>query len=90
MVAPTREEANLLYTSYTQWKMGLSRGVNNPMAKPDERLIQDIPIEHADATQMVGTPDEVAERMDQFVQENRIDELIITSYAWDPFIRTVG
>lgn len=87
LVAPTREEANLLYTSYTQWKMGLSRGVNNPMAKPDERLIQDIPIEHADATQMVGTPDEVAERMDQFVQENRIDELIITSYAWDPELR---
>ncbi|MDO5048983.1 MAG: LLM class flavin-dependent oxidoreductase [Actinomycetaceae bacterium] len=87
LVAPTREEANLLFTSFRKWKLLLSRGSNHPLSKPDSSLVEDVPIEKTDATNMVGTPDEVAERMDRFVAENSIDELIVTTYAWDPELR---
>lgn len=87
LVAPTQEEAELLYTSYVKWKMSLSGGRNKPLQKPDASYVREVSRDSVDATRIVGTPDQVVEQLDQFVEENQLDELIVTSYAWDPKLR---
>lgn len=87
LVAPTREEANYLFTSYTDWKDGLSKGKNEPLSKPNAALQYDVAAQGLNTTAVVGSPDDVVEYLDSFVEQFRVDELIIVSYAWDPELR---
>ncbi|MDO5033783.1 MAG: LLM class flavin-dependent oxidoreductase [Actinomycetaceae bacterium] len=84
MVAPTEREARFLFSSFAKWRSEISRDLNRPLSKPDEAWVSDAPMSSAG---VVGTPEQAVEFLDEFVEQFKLDELIVVSYAWDPQLR---
>lgn len=87
LVAPTQGEADELFTSYQLMKARLRRGAAGPLVKPQPSHTIDRTGEQLDPTAMTGTPDRVVDEIDKLVDEHGLDEVIVTSYAWDPQLR---
>ncbi|WP_369045619.1 LLM class flavin-dependent oxidoreductase [Sinomonas sp. P10A9] len=91
MVAPSREEAEFLFTTHQQMFLGIRRGTRGPLRPPVKEMDWS-PAEEQMATSAlrfsaVGTPAEGAEFLRSFVSSYGIDEVILTGYAHDPALR---
>ncbi len=94
LVAPTQEEAEYLFTTYKLMSLRIATGQSAPLDPPVDDLSKAVSpqvLQLADRTMMgiqaVGTPEQVATRLQEFADEHRLDELIITTYAYDPQLR---
>jgi luciferase family oxidoreductase group 1 len=84
VVADTDEEAKYLFTSVQQQFMNMRRGINRPFARP----VSDLSTICTDADQamlahilryaLVGSPQTVADKLNQFVEATEVDELIVS------------
>ena len=91
MVAPTREEAEYLFTSHQQMFLAIRRGHRGPI-RPPVRELDWAPHEEQMAASAlrvsaVGTPSEAAEFLRTFAASFGVDEVILTGYAHDPALR---
>ncbi|MEN2744533.1 LLM class flavin-dependent oxidoreductase [Sinomonas halotolerans] len=91
MVAPTREEAEFLFTTHQQMFVAIRRGTRGPL-RPPVREMDWAPHEEQMASSAlrvsaVGTPPEAADFLRTFSASHGIDELILTGYAHDPAMR---
>lgn len=94
LVAPTRQEAEHLFTSTQLLRVRLRTGQVAPLDPPVSSLadvlppglveIAGKPTSYANA---VGTPDEVVARIEAFVAEHELDEVIVATYVHDPALR---
>ncbi|MDO5741108.1 MAG: LLM class flavin-dependent oxidoreductase [Ornithinimicrobium sp.] len=93
LVAPTQEEADFLFTSAQLMAIRIRSGQPAPLDPPVSDLAAAVPAElmhlaHAhQAARAVGTPEVVVERLESFAAEHQLDELIVTTYTYDPQLR---
>ncbi|MDO5723066.1 MAG: LLM class flavin-dependent oxidoreductase [Flaviflexus sp.] len=87
MVCEDTHEAHFQFTTNTKLRSDLFFGQSRPLAAPRADRVDRTKAEGINPTAFVGNPAEVAEKIDTFVTEHAIDELIITCYAFDPEIR---
>ena len=84
VVADSDEEAEYLFTSVQQQFMNLRRGVNRPFARPvddisnictaaDQAMLSNI-LRYA----MVGSKQTVTDKLSQFIEATKVDELIVS------------
>ncbi|MFT6414287.1 MAG: luciferase family oxidoreductase group 1 [Glaciecola sp.] len=84
VVADTDEEAKYLFTSVQQQFMNMRRGVNRPFAKPVDDLSQictdadQAMLSHLLRYALVGSPQTVADKLNQFIEATEVDELIVS------------
>ena len=93
LVAPTREEAEYLFTSSQLMAARIRTGQPAPVDPPVEDLASAVPEELLSMTadfhrvRAVGTPSEVVAQLESFAAQHQLDELIITTYTHDPELR---
>ncbi|GAA1181202.1 LLM class flavin-dependent oxidoreductase [Ornithinimicrobium humiphilum] len=93
LVAPTQEEADFLFTSAQLMAVRIRSGQPAPIDPPVADLAEVVPTQlqplaHAhQAVRAVGTPDVVAERLEAFAADHELDELVVTTYTYDPELR---
>lgn len=93
LVAPTQEEADHLFTTSQLMAIRIRSGQPAPLDPPVDNLAAVVPpdllpLAHAhQAVRAVGTPDVVVERLEAFAAEHELDELIVTTYTYDPQLR---
>ncbi|WP_299517901.1 LLM class flavin-dependent oxidoreductase [uncultured Serinicoccus sp.] len=93
LVAPTQEEADHLFTTAQLMAIRIRSGQPAPLDPPVDSLASVVPTELlplANAHQsvrMVGTPDTVVEQLESFATAHELDELIVTTYTYDPQMR---
>ncbi len=93
LVAPTTEEAELLATTGQQLAYRIHTGGIGPLDPPQAGFLDSIPdrlaeaIRGAQAVRAVGTPDQVVAQLEAIVAEHQLDEVITTTYTWDPAMR---
>ncbi|MFT5671156.1 MAG: luciferase family oxidoreductase group 1 [Glaciecola sp.] len=84
VVADTDEEAKYLFTSVQQQFMNMRRGVNRPFARPVDDLSQictdadQAMLSHILRYALVGSPQTVADKLNQFIETTEVDELIVS------------
>lgn len=87
LVADTAEEAEREFTTILQMfadtAMGRKRKIQPPIDPEQAREI-DNPMLRIRA---VGSPENVVRRLDEFVEETGADEIITTTYSYDPAVR---
>lgn len=93
LAAPTLEEAEFLRTSSMAMAAQIRSGNPGPLLPPDSSLLERLDprvgqvIESMQSVRAVGTPEQVADGIQSFVDEHGLDEVITTSYVWDPALR---
>lgn len=93
LVAPTQEEADFLFTTAQLMAIRIRSGQPAPLDPPVESLADVVPsqllglAQAHQAVRAVGTPELVVERLEEFVATHELDELIVTTYAFDPELR---
>ncbi|MEP1447353.1 MAG: LLM class flavin-dependent oxidoreductase [Paraglaciecola sp.] len=84
VVADTDQEANYLFSSVQQQFMNLRRGVNRPFARPvddistictaaDQAMLTNV-LRYA----MVGSKQTVTDKLSQFIEATKVDEIIVS------------
>src|SRR4029079_12674071 len=87
--AATDPEARRLLTSAQQQFLNLRRGRPGQVPPPVDSMddlwtpAERAGVEHALRYAIVGTPDAVQQRLDAFVAETRVDEVMITAQIYD-------
>lgn len=91
IIADTQAEAERLFTTSQQMRVHLRTGQLGPLLPPVDDLSTVIP---EAALQFAGRPDEratfvgtaqtVHDRLSEFVEEHSLDEVIVTTYTFDP------
>ncbi|GAA1629965.1 MULTISPECIES: LLM class flavin-dependent oxidoreductase [Brevibacterium] len=93
LVAPTDEEAEHLFTTAQQLAAGIGTGRRTPLAPPvgDIREVVDAGvlafIEDFQQVRAVGSPQTVVTALQEIIADLGVDELIITTYTFDPAMR---
>lgn len=87
MVAPTRDEAEYLYTTNQALRDQIRSGRTEPLVEPCPDRYQPPQDRGLNPMAMLGAPDEVVEQLDEFVAAHGLDEVIVTCYAHDPELR---
>ncbi|GMA41181.1 LLM class flavin-dependent oxidoreductase [Mobilicoccus caccae] len=96
--APTTEEATHLATTARAMRTRIMSGRSAPLDPPGEDMLQDLrgasPLrmpQRSSALETsftaIGTPEEVVTQLDTLVDRYDLDELIVTTYTWDPQLR---
>lgn len=93
LVAPTQAEAERLFTTSQQMIARVHTGRPGPLDPPVDDLASVVPAHVLALTadfhriRAVGTPEQVVERLEAFIAEYDLDELIVTTYTYDPALR---
>lgn len=93
IAADTNDEAQRLSTSQQQQFLSLLRGVPSPLQPPLENIESMLSISEKYALQtrlrssIIGNPDVVKEKLQQFLDETQADEMIINSQIFDHHAR---
>ncbi|MDQ3384120.1 MAG: LLM class flavin-dependent oxidoreductase [Actinomycetota bacterium] len=93
VAAPTQAEAEHLFTTAQLMAARIRTGQPAPLDPPVDDLASVLPHGLVELTgalhtvRAVGTPEQVAERLDAFAAEHDLDELIIATYTYDPAMR---
>lgn len=87
LVADTDEEAEREFTTILQMfadtAMGRKRKIQPPIDPEQARKIDNPMLK----IRAVGSPENVVRRLDKFVEETGADEIITTTYSYDPDVR---
>ena len=87
------KEADFLRTSAIAMGAQIRSGRPGPLVPPSDEIVAGLDprvIEVTDqmqAVRAVGTPDDVATGLQAFVDAYDLDEVITTTYTWDPALR---
>lgn len=91
MAAPTEAEARRLFTTHQLMVRDMARNTRGPLQPPVDRVelspAEAAAVEQHLAVSAVGSPEQVADQLEQIVELTRADELMLTSYAHDPELR---
>ncbi|MDO5710627.1 MAG: LLM class flavin-dependent oxidoreductase [Micrococcales bacterium] len=93
LAAPTAREAEVLRTSSIAMTAQIRTGNPGPLLAPDERLLDGLDpriasmVDQFQSVRAVGTPAEVVAGVEEFVVAHDLDEVITTTYTWDPELR---
>ncbi|WP_153397460.1 LLM class flavin-dependent oxidoreductase [Ornithinicoccus halotolerans] len=93
LVAPTDVEAEYLFTTARQMAARIRSGRPGPLDPPVDDIRAVVPEEllaltaEHHAVSAVGTQEQVVARMQAFVDAYALDELIVTTYTYDPAMR---
>lgn len=93
LVAPTQEEADLLFSTSRLMSARIRTGRFAPLDPPVADLSSVLPQDLLDVAGQglgvaaVGTPESVVPTLEAFVAEHDLDELIVTTYTYDPEAR---
>ncbi len=93
IAAPTTREAELLRTTAIAMTVQIRTGKPGPLLPPDERLLEELDpriaqaVEQFQAVRAIGTPEQVVAGIEDFVAAHDLDEVITTTYTWDPQLR---
>ena len=93
LVAPTQEEADHLFTTAQLMAIRIRSGQPAPLDPPVDDLASVVPegllglAQAHQAVRAVGTPETVVARLEEFVARHELDELIVTTYTFDPELR---
>ncbi|WP_244328265.1 LLM class flavin-dependent oxidoreductase [Yimella sp. cx-51] len=94
LIADTHAEAERLFTTAQLMRVHLRTGTLGPLLPPVDDLASVIPSELLQfagrpngQASFVGTADDVVERLEGFVAHHELDELIVTTYTYDPVPR---
>lgn len=93
IAAPSTREAELLRTTSIAMAAQIRTGNAGPLLPPDERLLNGLDprigglVESLQSVRAVGTPEQVVEGIESFVAAYDLDEVITTTYTWDPALR---
>lgn len=87
--APTEDEARLLATTGLMMRHRIQTGRLAPLDPPDPQQVRPAREDSEERLSFnaVGTPDVVVARLERLVAAYNLDELIITTYTWDPALR---
>lgn len=87
IAADTDEEAHLLATSFYQLAVGIITGQRKPLQPPVPKLdwseYERMAVSQMMRYSFVGSAETVRKGLDQFIEETRVDELMITSHIFD-------
>lgn len=89
LAADTEEEAWRLFASRERARVDRQTGRFGPLLPPDEAVRPYTPAEEAyrqrlRAQAMVGTGDQVADRLRALADELAVEELVVITWTWDP------
>ena len=92
LVAPTTEEAEHLFTTSQQMAAAIRSGRPQALQPPVEDLTRVVPEEllrmaDGHGVRTVGDPTQVTDQLQAFVDEYALDEVITTTYTFDPAMR---
>lgn len=93
LTAPTRDEAEFLRTSAIAMGASIRSGRTGPLVPPSNDIVTGLDprviavTDSMQAVRAVGTPDETADAVQRFVDTYDLDEVITTTYTWDPAMR---
>lgn len=94
LVADSQREAERLFTTTQLLRVRIRTGSVAPLDPPEDDLAAVLPtglLEFAGRPDSracaVGTPERVVDRLSEFVADNELDELIVTTYTHDPQAR---
>ncbi len=95
VVAPDDAEADLLATTARMLVDQIRSGRRGPLRPPDPAQVKGIggPIEPSlgadglPVPRAIGSPERVVTQLEAFAAAHRLDELIVTTYVWDPALR---
>jgi luciferase family oxidoreductase group 1 len=89
VAADTDEEANYIATSFYQLAMGIIHGSTKPLQPPVKNM-DEVWSEHEKAAilQMmkytfIGRPQSIKEKLQNFIGDTQVDEIMITSHIYD-------
>lgn len=93
LVAPTDDEAQFLFTTAQQMAAAIRTGKRTTLQPPVADLTQTLGpdiaafVEDFQAVRAVGSPQTVVAELEAIVADLGVDELIVTTYAYDPALR---
>lgn len=94
LVAPTDAEAEHQFTTAQQMAAGIRTGRRTKLQPPVDDLSSTLGpevvslVDDFQAVRAVGSPETVARQLDELVDDLGADELIVTTYTFDPATRT--
>ncbi|MDB5798980.1 MAG: N5,N10-methylene tetrahydromethanopterin reductase [Paucimonas sp.] len=93
LAADTEKEARHQLKTREHWRLGFEQGLRWPLAAPEDVDRQDFntaeraSMEAVRAKAMVGTGEQVLERISTVARELALDEIVINTWAYDPQVR---
>lgn len=87
MVAETEREAQYQATTHKNMQEQLRFGAAGPLQEPTWDMVETWSNPGIDPTHIIGTPDTVAQKINEFVDAFSLDEVIVSCYAFDPAVR---
>ena len=93
LAADTTEQAQRLLMTREHWRIGFERGLRLPLVSPEEAA--GVVYDQADQSRiaalrrraMVGTGEQVAERLRELGAQLALDEIVINTWTYDPAAR---
>jgi luciferase family oxidoreductase group 1 len=89
MAADTDAEANYLATSFYQLAMGIVRGKTRPIQPPVDTLegiwneFEEAAVKERMQYTFIGSPTTIKDKLQQFLDETEVDELMIVSHIYE-------
>ncbi len=93
LAADTEEEARRQLMTREHWRVGFEKGIRAPLLPPDEAAAQDYTPEEQTRIAamrriaMVGTGEQVAEKINRLATKFDLDEIVIVTWTHDPAVR---
>jgi alkanesulfonate monooxygenase SsuD/methylene tetrahydromethanopterin reductase-like flavin-dependent oxidoreductase (luciferase family) len=93
LAADTEEQARQLLKSREHWRVGFEQGLRLPLISPEEADRQSYAaadqarIEALRARAIVGTGEQVLQKIQALAADLQLDEIVINTWAWDPLAR---
>ena len=90
LAADTEAEARRLLQTRELWRVGFERGIRKPLVTPEEAAAypytdaERAVVESLRRKAVVGTPDQVAERLRELAQRFALDEIVVVTWTHDP------
>ncbi|MCC2548034.1 LLM class flavin-dependent oxidoreductase [Hymenobacter sp. BT175] len=89
VAADTDAEAARIATSYQQFALGIIRGTRHPLPRPVDSMdglwsdMEEEAVMQMAAYAFVGGPDRVGQQVQRFVDDTRVNELLVVSHIYD-------
>ena len=90
LAADNEADARHLLRTREHWRVGFEQGLREPLISPEEAktheytIAQRATIESVRSKALVGTGEQVAEKLSALAQDFDLDELVIVTWTYDP------
>ena len=90
LAADTEAEARRLLMTREFWRVGFEKGLRSPLIAPEEAAAypytetERATIAKLRSRAIVGTKEQVAERLDELARRWRLDEIVVVTWTFDP------